>query len=295
MDASEIQVRDPFILPVAETGEYFLFGSTDRDVWHGPGTGFDCYRSRDLVAWDGPTPAFRPPADFWATTNFWAPEVHRHAGRFFMFATFFAPGRYRGTQVLAADVPEGPYLPWSDGPVTPPRWQCLDGTLHVDTNGVPWIVFCHEWEQIHNGAVCAQRLTPDLRRAVGRPVVLFNASEAPWVHPLQIDVTAGRAFPVYVTDGPFLHRTAWGALLMLWSSFGARGYAMGLARSENGRVDGEWTQLPEPLWDHDGGHGMIFRTLGGRPWLTFHWPNVTPTERAVFRELIEEKDTLRLA
>lgn len=106
MKLSEIQIRDPFVLPVRARGEYFLFGSTDKNVWNGPGVGFDCYRSRDLKNWDGPIPAFRPRKDFWGTTQFWAPEVHEFNGRYFMFATFKTDGHCRGTQILAANAPE---------------------------------------------------------------------------------------------------------------------------------------------------------------------------------------------
>jgi hypothetical protein len=64
MKLFEIHIRDPFVLPVAESSIYYLFGSTDADPWKG-GTGFDCYRSRDLIEWEGPIPAFRPPPNFW--------------------------------------------------------------------------------------------------------------------------------------------------------------------------------------------------------------------------------------
>src|SRR5690606_40114691 len=53
-------------------------------------------------------PAFRPAADFWSHTQYWAPEVHRYDGAYFMFATFTAEGHRRGTQILRADRPEGP-------------------------------------------------------------------------------------------------------------------------------------------------------------------------------------------
>ena len=302
MKISEVQIRDPFVLPLQEDNTYYLFGSTDKDVWRGPGVGFDCYRSQDLQEWEGPIPAFRPKPGFWATTQFWAPEVHRYSGRFFMFATFNADQGYRGTQVLVSERPEGPYEPWTDGPVTPPHWQCLDGTLHVDDDGAPWIVFCHEWVQVHNGAIHAMRLTADLKQAAGRPVFLFNATEAPWVrslHRLHVQGTAGNEqrgfqFPVYVTDGPFLHRTTGGSLLMLWSSFGVKGYAMGIARSESGGVQGPWHQESDLLWAEDGGHGMIFRSFDQRLFLAIHAPNDTPNERAIFRELVEEQETVRL-
>lgn len=61
---SNIHLRDPFLLPVASEGVTYLFGSSDPDPWNPPGIGFDCWRSKDLVEWEGPFLAFRPPADF---------------------------------------------------------------------------------------------------------------------------------------------------------------------------------------------------------------------------------------
>ena len=295
LQLNDIQIRDPFVLPLPEANEYLLFGSTDPNIWSGPATGFDCYSSSDLVSWDGPAPAFLPAPGFWSHEQFWAPEVHRYQGRFFMFATFSAPGHFRGTQILSADRPEGPYTPWSDGPVTPRNWQCLDGTLHVDADGAPWMVFCHEWKQVHDGTVMAQRLSPDLRQAEGTPVLLFSGSEAPWSRPLEVPSTAELDFPVYVTDGPYLHRLSSGSLIMLWSSFGDHGYAMGIARSESGTVLGPWRQEDRPLWGTDGGHSMIARTFDGQLFLTLHQPNNSPHERASFHHLKELEDTVVLA
>lgn len=285
----DIQIRDPYVLPLKSEGLYYLFGSTDKDIWKDKATGFDTYRSRDLESWEGPFPAFRPPADFWSDRNYWAPEVHEYQGSYYMFATFKAEGVCRGTQILASDRPEGPYKPHSDGPVTPRDWECLDGTLHVDDEGNPWMVFCHEWVQISDGTICAIPLTPDLTKAAGDPVKLFAASEAPWADALE-SPRHGRG---YVTDGPFMYRADNGVLSMVWSSFKDGRYAQGLAVSESGSVLGPWKQQPEPLFASDGGHGMVFKTFDGRIMLALHTPNKTPNERAIFIELIEENGILR--
>lgn len=303
MRLDEIQIRDPFVLPVEREGSYYLFGTTDRNAWKGPGTGFDCFRSSDLSEWQGPLAAFRPPDDFWASTQFWAPEVHLYRERYYMLASFKAPGRRRGTQVLVSGHPAGPFQPWSDGPVTPAEWECLDGTLFLEADGRPWMVFCHEWLQAGDGTVAAIPLTADLRAAAGPEQVLFHASEAPWAQGLRglnpADFDTGEPFdpdlPRYVTDGPFLHRTRTGQLLMLWSSFGEKGYAMGLAQSDCGGIGGPWRQDPEPLWARDGGHGMFFRDFKGQLYVTLHQPNKSPHERAVFRRVMEDGAGLRLA
>jgi len=267
----EIRIRDPFILPVPEEGLYYLFGTT--------GHGFDAHVSGDLRQWQGPVPAFRPPAGFWADRDFWAPEVHIRNGVYHLLASFKAEARCRGTQILAAARPGGPYAPHSDGPVTPADWECLDGTLHIDGDGRPWMVFCHEWLQVGDGEVCALPLSPDLRRAAGDPRLLFRASEAPWTAPVGPSRPPHGA-PPYVTDGPWLHRAAGGELLMLWSSFGSGGYAVGLARAASGRVTGPWIHDSEPLFADDGGHAMLFRDFRGVSWMALHVPNRSPDERA---------------
>ncbi|MDP2791926.1 MAG: glycoside hydrolase family 43 protein [Rectinemataceae bacterium] len=289
----DIQMRDPFVLARPETGKYYLFGTTDKDCWKGPGTGFDVYSGDDLENWEGPFPAWRPEAGFRATHNFWAPEAHEYRGRYYLFASFKSDSVRRGTQILVADDPAGPYRPHSDGPVTPPEWECLDGTLHVDENGDPWIVFCHEWVQVTDGEICARRLSADLGEAVGEPVLLFCASEAAWTRPPR-SVTRIISPDARVTDGPFLWRTGAGVLLMLWSSYSDSGYAMGIARSETGTIAGPWIQETVPIANTDSGHGMLFRSFDGRLFMTVHSPNSTPDERPVFIEVGETGSGIRV-
>ncbi len=295
MNINDIQIRDPFILPIHKTGIYYLFGTTDKNCWEGPGTGFDCYRSTDLNIWEGPIPAFRPPAGFWATTNFWAPEVYEYHDQYYMFATFKAPEQFRGTQILVADIPEGPYLPLTDNPITPRHWECLDGTLYIDPHNNPWLVFCHEWVQIHDGAIYALPLSPDLRNSAGRPLFLFNASEAPWTIIAPWTENNDRyPFPCYVADGPYLHTLNSGSLIMLWSSMGSGGYTLGIARSTTNCIEGPWVHISEPLWSNDGGHGMLFRTFDGKLILTLHSPGQTPLERTKFIPVDETTDLIQL-
>ncbi|CAM4506067.1 beta-xylosidase [Paenibacillus endophyticus] len=283
----DIRVRDPFIFVDKQHKCYYLYGTTDQNVWSGPGTGFDTYRSTDLEKWEGPIPAFRPEPGFWADHHFWAPEVYSYNGSYYMFASFKSEDKRRATQVLIADGPAGPYKPLSSKPVTPAEWECLDGTLHIDESGKPWMVFCQEWVQVRDGKMCAVPLTLDLQEAIGEPITLFSASEAPWA------VAGGDNKDVYVTDGPFLFKNEAGDLLMLWSSGSKNGYAIGIARSNSGCIEGPWTQDEETLFPEDGGHGMLFRTLDDRLMLTMHTPNNQPDERAVFIEVEEQRGTLR--
>jgi hypothetical protein len=292
MKTSDIQIRDPFVF--VENGSYYLFGSTDKDIWHS-GTGFDMYRSAGTLAdFEGPFPVFRPSPYFWSDKNFWAPEVHRYNGAYYMFATFKPKNGRRGTAVLKSAAITGPYEPHSAGPVTPPEWECLDGTFFVEDR-IPYLVFCHEWVQAVDGEICAVPLVSELRATAGRPRLLFHASEAPWAAPLKSRPDKAVPPGSYVTDGPFLWKTQRGGLLLLWSSFGDDGrYRIGVAHSESGILYGPWRQSAEPLYTADGGHGMVFRAISGGLYLAIHTPNKTPDERPVFLEVSEEGDTLRV-
>jgi arabinan endo-1,5-alpha-L-arabinosidase len=232
---------------------------------------------------------FDPREDYWGTQDFWAAEVHRYQGRYYLFASFKAPGICRGTDILASatDSPAGPYLPHSaEGRVTPADWECLDGTLFVDELGLPWLVFCHEWLQVRDGEACAVPLSADLRRRIGEPVLLFRASDSPWSVNPDDDSLA--------TDGPFLHRTQTGKLLMLWSSFYHHRYWLGVATSKSGTLLGPWHHQHPRLLDDDGGHGMLFRDFASQLRLSLHRPNQGPLERPILLTVDDSTDQLRI-
>ncbi len=290
IENKDIQMRDPFVFVNKKDDKYYLFGSTDKNIWD-KGTGFDAYVGTDLKQWEGPFPAFRPDDDFYSEKNFWAPEVHEYNGMYYMFATFLRKdNQHRGTAILISESLLGPFRPHSDGPVTPREWDSLDGTLYVDEDGQPWMVFCHEWVQVVDGEICAVRLSEDLKEAIGEPQTLFKASEAPWStsfnHPRYPEKE------IFVTDGPFLFKDSKDNLLMLWASFINNIYAQGISKSTTGKITGPWIHQEKPLYENDGGHGMMFRTFNGELMLTLHAPNDTPLERPIFTKLIEKNDEI---
>ena len=119
MKLSDINIRDPFVL--VDGGKYYLYGSRGQTA-SGIATGLDVYVSEDLVEWSDPIEAFTKPTDFWADRDFWAPEVHCYRGSYYMFVSFRSETAERGTQILKASSPLGPFLPHSNGPVTPREW-----------------------------------------------------------------------------------------------------------------------------------------------------------------------------
>lgn len=288
----DIHLRDPFIL--REQDQYYLYGTRGATVWT-EADGFDCYTSSDLVAWEGPYEIFRRDPGFWADRSFWAPECYRYEDTYYLVTTFGSANGQLGVEVLRADSPLGPFETWSEGPVTPAGWECLDGTLHFDGVGTPHLVFSRSFRQVGEGHVCALKMTPDLRAAGGEPRVLFNAADAPWVESFPFAKDFGIEGKVYLSDGPFLHKTSSGQLLMLWSSFGTAGYTVGVARSRGGGIGGPWIHDPEPLLAGEGGHCMVFRSKEGKITMALHSPNTKGAERPRLVVLVETGDGLSLS
>ena len=274
MKLNDINIRDPFIL--THEGKYYMYGTRAKYTW-GSGEkkdfGFDVYVSDDLENWSEPIPVFEYYDGFIGVKDFWAPEVHKYNGKFYMFASFYQEDLTRGTAILVSSTPDGKFELHSDGFITPDDWSCLDGTFYLE-NGTPYMVFCHEWTQIKNGTVCAVELSKDLKRAVGEPIELWAAGDASWKYDI-------RGYGAYVTDGPFLINKD-GRLISIWSSFYKGEYCEAIARSDNGSLLGNWTIDERLIFEKDGGHGMVFTDLNGNDNFIYHQPNDTPNERPAF-------------
>jgi len=305
LKTSDIRVRDPFILVDQEDGIYILYAQKGnrlgKDV---SAPGVEAYLSQDLDNWRGPVAVLELPDAHWARKMVWAPEVHKYQDNYFLFVTLTSadtlasrslspshPTQYkRGTQIFYSDSPLGPFLSFDNKPATPPQWMALDGTLLVE-DGIPYMIFCHEWAQTHDGTVELVELKSDLSQTVGESITLFKATDAKWVRNM---ADLGFDQDGFVTDGPFFYRTQANKLLMIWSSFGEELYAIGLAESESGGIKGPWKQLDEPLFPKNGGHGMIFNSLEGNTLIVLHQPNDDPNERMVLYQLEEAGGLIRL-
>jgi hypothetical protein len=311
---ADIPVHDPFIL--AADGTYHLYTASP--------TGVVAYTSTDLAQWRGPATVFTTPEGSWADAAAapWAPEVHSWRGRYYLFVTLHDPAALlpatrqgstrfdishvdgapaylpsaRGTVTAVADSPLGPFTLLDPArPVAPPEFMTLDGTLFVDDDGQPWMVYAHEWLQLLDGTIEAVRLSDDLARAVGDPVHLFRGSEGSWLASRTPNTVA---LPPYVTDGPQLRRLGDGSLLMLWSSYALVGehgdYVETSAVSPSGSLLGPWRQNGI-LVGENAGHGMLFDTFDGRTMLVLHRGMNTPTVRAELHEVREAAGEVVLA
>lgn len=293
MIVSNVQgLRDPFV--VLHNGTYYLYGTGVGVENSWDNTAWDCYVNKSGRL-DGEwirnekTVYVRPEN---AVKQFWAPEVHKYKGSFYMIASYFsAETNHRGSTVLKSESPTGPFVEISCGHVTPHELDCIDATLYVDGEGQPWLVFVHEWTCTEDGIgrMAAAKLSDDLSRLVSEPIELFRADSPSWTNQR-------------VTDGCFMYETMENELLMLWSNFTDEGnYSVGIAKSDNGSITGKWTHQETLLFTKsegdkfDGGHGMVFEALDGQLYLCLHSPNSSCNEcreRTVFIPICEKNGTL---
>lgn len=273
------QLRDPCVL--VENGTYYAYG-----------TGWRCYKNTSGSLdgdWEDLGCVVQVPTE--SDGCHWAPEVHRYNGAYYMFTTYHSvKTKHRGCAIFKSESPEGPFVEITDGQLTPSDWDAIDGTFYIDPDGQPWMVFVHEWTSMADGigTMAAAKLSGDLSRFISEPIELFRADDAKWTQN-------------GITDGCWMYTTADGQLLMLWSNWDNAGYAVGIARSKSGKLDGKWEQDEELLYsknytgDFDGGHGMLFTALDGKMYLSLHSPNDQKNgrpETPIFVPIKEENGTL---
>lgn len=272
------KLRDPFVL--RENEVYYMYG-----------TDWVCYTSSgDLENWTkSPKELVVVPSD--CAGDKWAPEVHKYNGKYYMFTTYRSlKTQRRGCAILKSDSPEGPFVEITNGHITPSDWDSIDGTFYVDEENQPWMVFVHEWVTTDDnvGRMAAAKLSEDLTHFISEPIELFRADDPVWAKGS-------------ITDGCFMYKAKDNRLLMLWSNFDKNGYCVGIARSKNGKIDGEWIQDDKLLFSketcgkYDGGHGMIFTDFNGRMYLSIHSPNApvdNRLEKPVFLPVCEENGTI---
>ena len=76
----DIRIRDPFIL--TENGMYYMYGTTCVNG----GNTFSVYVSKDLENFEGPFIVFDGSKEnFWADLDYWAAEVWKYNGKFYLF------------------------------------------------------------------------------------------------------------------------------------------------------------------------------------------------------------------
>ena len=165
-------IGEPFI--VAEDG-YHVYAT-------GAQIGFFHWKSDDLTTFERDKALKKAR---WVSGDYWAPEVWPWKGRYVMLFT----GRWKQNLSLRigvafADAPEGPFEDPLEAPLFDFGYAAIDGTLVVDDDGVPYLIYSRDCSENvvdgrHESHLYGVRLADDLMSTVGEPVLL-TVPDAPW-------------------------------------------------------------------------------------------------------------------
>ncbi|MFT3702708.1 MAG: glycoside hydrolase family 43 protein [Agriterribacter sp.] len=186
-----VKLGDPYIL--TDNGVYYLYGTGSRN-------GFPGYKSTDLVHWESIGQVYTAdPQKSFATDAFWAPEVYKVNGKYYMFYS----GQWRDNPtnelenfrigIAVADKPEGPFTDFSDKPVFDPGYPIIDADVFFDTDGRIYLYYsrcCYKhaveselatmakekgwYKEIEESWVYGVELKKDFSGVIGKPVMLLR-------------------------------------------------------------------------------------------------------------------------
>jgi len=281
----QLEFRDTHIVP--DNGKFYAVG-TCEPVWGGKNPGVKLYVSDDLINWSFVKlliDANELPADVWYKDRFWAPELRKIQGRYYLtFNCQNNSGDYGDTSTMkhyhacglaVADTIEGPYSVLTpDEPLTP--FASNDISLFEDEDGKTYAFFNNGWTDLHHIYVAEIDLAEGKLKE--EPVKLISQEPGKW------DGSGIEGSHVVKHEGVYY---------LFYSSW-TKGYAVGYATATN--IRGPWTKYENnPLFgafrDGEGkgylfkdgkeiqdpnspyvtvGHNQVFIGPDGRYWTSYH-------------------------
>ena len=185
-------LRTPTGEAVAYEGRYYLYFTG------GNPNGFIARSTDDFVHWRDEGLVFDGRGT-WARSAYWAPEVYRVRGRYYMFFSAqnsdlpWTEEEHFNIGVAVADSPKGPFKLVADRPIFDPGYPIIDANLFIDDDGTPYLTFsrcCYLhpveselatlakkegwYDEIEESWVYGIQLTKNFTGVVGEPVLLLR-------------------------------------------------------------------------------------------------------------------------
>lgn len=251
----DVAFGDPFILNDGE-GRYFMYGTGG-----GAKDGFAAYSSENLVDWKFEGQVYQGNTEeSWASKFFWAPEVYKIEGNYYMF--FSAQWKVNPTNeeenfmigVAVSDSPTGPFTEMYDKPIFDPGYPIIDANVYwedgkyylyysracykhpVESEVADWAKEKGWYDEIEESWVYGVELKPDFSGVIGEPVLCLRP-------PVKMDDAQAEWESRSVTKQEINRRWTEGSVIfkhediyyMMYSSnyYAGENYAVGYATSRN--------------------------------------------------------------
>ncbi len=252
----DVAFGDPYVLNDGN-GMFYMYGTGG-----GAEDGFGTYSSADLIDWKYEGQVYRGNTEkSWAKTNFWAPEVYKKEGKYFMF--FSADWKVNPTDelenfkigVAVSDSPKGPFEEISNKPLFDPGYPIIDANVFQDSDGKYYLYYsraCYKhpveseiaawakekgwFDEVEESWVYGVELKSDFSGVVGEPVLLLQPPKtmddknAEWESRSVTSKEVNRRW----TEGSYTFEHN-GTYYMMYSAnyFGGKNYAVGYATAKS--------------------------------------------------------------
>jgi beta-xylosidase len=240
-----VPLADPYIL--LNKGNYYAYGTHSEK-------GIEVYQSVDLRQWHYKGLALKKD-DVWGNFGFWAPEVYKIKGLYYMFYT-----AEEHICVATSKSPAGPFTQQEKRPIIINE-KSIDCSLFKDDNGKFYLFFV----RFNDGNnIWVAEMNKDLKS-------IKKETLHPCIH---VSQDWEKVWP-RVNEGPFVIKHK-GIYYMTYSanSYESQMYGIGCATAKD--VMGEWKKYPNnPILQKPGslvgvGHHSIFKDKRGQLMVVFH-------------------------
>lgn len=261
---------DPYVVRV--DGRYLAYG-TGSVV---DGLVFEVLESTDLAAWRRVGGALRPP-DPSPGTDFWAPEVVRADGRFWMYYSVGTGDAGHHLRVAVAEVAEGPFTDQGIN-LTPRERFAIDPHPFRDEDGTWYLFYARDvLDAARVGTQVAVDVMPTMTTLAGRPETVV-APTADWQIYQRDRPMYGGVYDWHTIEGPAVARRG-GRYYCLYSAGSWLNESYTVAWAVAPHPLGPWTEPPTgdgrlltsvPGRVRGPGHNSIVTTPGGTDMLVYH-------------------------
>lgn len=279
------RIGDPFVL--TENGRYYLYATSAENC-------FKYYSSDDLTVWKDEGYCYF--GDSWGENCFWAPEVYKRNGKFYLLYTArWKKNHSLRTGLAVADSPSGPFKDIKNGPLFDFGYATIDATFLFDgdENYIYFVKDCSEniINGVHTSVIYGAKISDDLTEFLSEPKELAKPCEK-WERAVN---------PKWCwNEGPAVIKTS-GGYYMNFSvnCFDNRNYCVGCAKSDSPL--GPFVKYKNnPILKYvenkisGPGHNSFFFTTDGKLMTAFHihtdYDRPSGDRRACFAPVIFTED-----
>jgi len=216
-------IGDPFVLRTPD-GTYYCYATSAPD-------GFKAWFSTDLVHWTDIGHVYKRGDDSWGESDFWAPEVVLHDGKYFMhYSARWGKNQSLRIGVAMADSPAGPFLDVFNRPMFDFGYAAIDGHILIEDDGHKYLYYARDCSENiidgrHESHLYVVELNDDLISLKGEPLLLTRPEQ-------DGELRSGPEW--FWNEGPFVLKHS-GKYYLMYSAncYAGRDYSVGYAISES--------------------------------------------------------------